>query len=162
MTIKVGDRLPEATLLKMGEKGVEQHSVTSLTAGRRVVIFGLTGAYTATCSTLHVPSFISTAAAFRAKGVDEIICFATDTPHVMDAWGKATGGADAGITFLSDAANELTVATGMDFTVPAIGFYKRTKRFSAMVEDGVVTQFNPEPLGSECEFSGGETLLGQI
>ena len=162
MTIKIGDKLPAVTLLRRTETQVEQVALADLLAGRKVVIFGLPGAYTGTCSTLHVPSFISTAAAFRAKGVDEIICFATDTPHVMDAWGKATGGADAGITFLSDAANELTVATGMDFTVPAIGFYKRTKRFSAMVEDGVVTQFNPEPLGSECEFSGGETLLGQI
>lgn len=162
MTIKVGDKLPEATLLKMGDKGVEPHTVSSLTAGRRVAIFGLPGAYTGTCSTLHVPSFIRVADALRAKGVDAIICIATDTPHVMDAWGKATGGSDAGILFLSDGGSELTKAMGLEFTVPAIGFYNRTKRFSAFVEDGVVTRFNPEPPGSQCEFSAGETLLGQI
>jgi peroxiredoxin len=162
MTIAVGERLPEATLLKMGANGVEPVTVGALTAGRRVVIFGLPGAYTGTCSTMHVPSFMRTAEAFRAKGIDEIVCIATDTPHVMDAWGQATGGIAAGITFLSDSGSALTRAMGMAFTVDRIGFYDRTKRFSALVEDGVVTRFNPEPPDKSCEISAGETLLGQL
>jgi len=162
MTIKTGDRLPEVTLLRMGDGKVDQVALTNLLAGRKVVLFGLPGAYTGTCSTLHVPSFMRTAAAFRAKGVDEIICIATDTPHVMQAWGQATGGTDAGISFMSDGASALTLATGMEFSVPAIGFFNRTKRFSALVEDGIVTLFNPEPPGSQCEFSAGEALLAQM
>jgi glutaredoxin/glutathione-dependent peroxiredoxin len=162
MTISTGDRLPEATLLRMGANGVEAVSTGDLTRGRRIALFGLPGAYTGTCSTLHVPSFMRTAEGFRAKGVDEIVCIATDTPHVMDAWGKATGGTEAGITFLADSGSALTRAMGLAFTVERIGFYDRTKRFSAMVEDGVVTRFNPEPPGSACELSAGETLLSQI
>jgi len=162
MTIKIGDKLPAVTLLRRTETQVEQVALADLLAGRKVVIFGLPGAYTGTCSTLHVPSFVRTAAAFRAKGVDEIVCIATDTPHVMQAWGQATGGTAAGITFLADAGSAFTLATGMEFSVPAIGFYNRTQRFSALVEDGTVTRFNPEPPDSKCEFSAGETLLAQI
>jgi glutaredoxin/glutathione-dependent peroxiredoxin len=162
MTIKVGDHLPEATLFRMGAQGVDQVTISALTKGRRVVIFGLPGAYTGTCSTMHVPSFMRTAAQFKAKGVDEIICLATDTPHVMDAWAKSTGGAAAGITFLSDGMSAFTTAAGLEFSVPRIGFANRSKRYSAFVEDGVVTRFNPEPPDSQCEISAGETLLAQI
>jgi glutaredoxin/glutathione-dependent peroxiredoxin len=162
MTIKIGDQLPDATLFRMGEKGVEQITTATLTKGRRVALFGLPGAYTGTCSTMHVPSFMRTAAAFRAKGVDEIVCVATDTPHVMAEWGKTTGGADAGITFLSDGMSAFTTAIGMSFDVPAIGFANRSKRYSMLIEDGQVTQLNPEPPNSQCEISAGETLLAQI
>lgn len=162
MTIQIGDRLPEATLYRMGDKGVEQITVSALTAGRRVAIFGLPGAYTGTCSTLHVPSFMRTAAAFRAKGVDEIVCIATDSPHVMQVWGDTTGGAAAGITFLSDGMSELTTKLDMILNVPAIGFNQRSKRYAMFVEDGVVTQLNPEPPGGQCDVSGGEALLAQI
>jgi peroxiredoxin len=162
MTIGVGTVMPEATLLRMGDRGPEQVLLSDLLKGRRVVLFGLPGAFTGTCSTLHVPSFIRTAAAFRAKGVDDILCLATDTPHVMKAWGEATGGTAAGISFLADPGSDLVVALGMDFSAPAAGFYKRCKRFSAFIEDGVVRVFNPEPPGGECEISAGETLLAQI
>jgi peroxiredoxin len=161
MTIEVGARLPEATLLKMGDNGAEAVSLGERLKGRKVVIFGLPGAYTGTCSTAHVPSFIRTADKFAAKGVDEIICIAVNDPFVMKAWGEATGATAAGITMLGDADASFSKAVGMTFDVPSLGFFDRSKRYSALVEDGVVTRFNPEA-GPGCEISAGEHLLAQL
>ncbi|MFN6924778.1 MAG: peroxiredoxin [Tabrizicola sp.] len=161
MTIAVGSRLPEATLLHMGDGGVESVKLSERLKGRKVVIFGLPGAYTGTCSTAHVPSFIRTAKAFADKGVDEIICISVNDPFVLKAWGEVTGATAAGITMLADANSSFTKAIGMAFDVPHLGFFARSKRYSVLVEDGVVTRFNPEP-GTGCEISAGEHLLAQL
>jgi peroxiredoxin len=161
MTIDVGTKLPEATLLKMGEAGAEAVKLGDRLKGRKVVIFGLPGAYTGTCSTAHVPSFIRTAQKFADKGVDEIICISVNDPFVMKAWGEATGATAAGITMLGDADASFTRAIGMTFDVPHLGFFARSKRYSLLAEDGVVTRFNPET-GTGCEISAGEHLLSQL
>ena len=161
MTIEVGTKLPEATLLRMGDAGAEAVQLSDKLKGRKVVIFGLPGAYTGTCSTAHVPSFIRTAKGFADKGVDEIICIAVNDPFVMKAWGEATGATAAGITMLGDADASFTKAVGMTFDVPHLGFFDRSKRYSLLVEDGVVTRFNPET-GTGCEISAGEHLLAQL
>jgi peroxiredoxin len=161
MTIAVGKKLPEATLLQMGENGAEGVSLKGKLEGRKVVIFGLPGAYTGTCSTAHVPSFIRTAGKFAEKGVDEIICIAVNDPFVMKAWGEATGATAAGITMLGDADASFSKAIAMTFDVPPLGFFDRSRRYAALVEDGVVTRFNPET-GPGCEISAGEYLLSQL
>ncbi|MGL4239318.1 peroxiredoxin [Tabrizicola sp.] len=161
MTIAVGTKLPEASLLKMGENGAEAVSLSDKLKGRKVVIFGLPGAYTGTCSTAHVPSFIRTAGKFADKGVDEIICVAVNDPFVMKAWGEATGATAAGITMLGDSDSAFSKSIGMTFDVPQLGFFARSKRYSLLAEDGVVTQFNPET-GTGCEISAGEHLLSQL
>jgi peroxiredoxin len=161
MTIAVGAKLPDATLLKMGDNGAEAVKLSERLKGRKVVIFGLPGAYTGTCSTAHVPSFIRTAKGFAEKGVDEIICVAVNDPFVMKAWGETTGATAAGLTFLGDADASFTKAIGMTFDVPHLGFFDRSKRYSVLVEDGVVTKFNPET-GTGCEISAGEHLLSQL
>ena len=161
MTIETGVTLPEATLLQMGADEAEAVKLSEKLRGRKVVIFGLPGAYTGTCSTAHVPSFIRTAKGFADKGVDEIICVSVNDPFVMKAWGEATGATDAGITFLGDADASFSKAIGMTFDVPQLGFFARSKRYSLLAEDGVVTQFNPET-GAGCEISAGEYLLSQI
>lgn len=159
MTISTGETLPDATLLRMGAQGPEAVQLSSLTSGRKVVIFGLPGAYTGTCSTAHVPSFMRTKDAFAAKGVDEVICLAVNDPFVMDAWSKDTGAGAAGITMLGDAQSEFTTAIGMDFTAPPVGFVSRSKRYSMLVDNGVVQILNEEGSPGECEISAGETLL---
>lgn len=161
MTIAVGAKIPDATLLRMGDNGAETVQLSDRLKGRKVVIFGLPGAYTGTCSTAHVPSFIRTAKAFADKGVDEIICISVNDPFVMKAWGEATGATAAGITMLGDADASFTRAIGQTFDVPHLGFFNRSKRYSALVEDGVVTKFNPET-GTGCEISAGEYLLAQL
>jgi peroxiredoxin len=161
MTIGIGTKLPDATLLKMGEAGAEAVQLSEKLKGRKVVIFGLPGAYTGTCSTAHVPSFIRTSGEFAEKGVDEIICISVNDPFVMKAWGEATGATAAGITMLGDADASFSKAIGMTFDVPHLGFFARSKRYSLLAEDGVVTQFNPET-GTGCEISAGEHLLSQL
>ncbi|WP_225026302.1 peroxiredoxin [Xinfangfangia pollutisoli] len=157
-----GATLPDATLLRMGEAGPEGVSMAALTKGRKVVIFGLPGAYTGTCSTAHVPSFARNADKFRAKGVDEIVCVSVNDPFVMKAWGEATGATKAGITMLGDAGSEFTKAIGMEFDRPQAGLYGRSLRYALYAVDGVVQQLNIEENAGQCEISGGETLLGQI
>jgi cytochrome c peroxidase len=161
MTISTGARLPDATLLRMGDGGAEAVPLADRLKGRKVVIFGLPGAYTGTCSTAHVPSFIRTAKGFADKGVDEIICVSVNDPFVMKAWGEATGATAAGITMLADADASFSKAIDMTFDVPHLGFFARSKRYSLLAEDGVVTQFNPET-GTGCEISAGEHLLSQL
>ncbi|NJM83230.1 MAG: peroxiredoxin [Tabrizicola sp.] len=162
MTISVGETLPEASLLQMGANGPESVALGEKVKGRKVVIFGLPGAYTGTCTTAHVPSFIRTRDKFAAKGVDEVICVSVNDPFVMKAWSDATGAAAAGITMLGDADASLTTALGLEFTAPAVGLHSRSKRYALYAEDGVVKQLNLEESPGTCEVSAGETLLGQI
>ena len=160
--IKTGDTLPDATFQKLGADGPEGVKVSDLTKGRKVVLFGLPGAFTGTCTTAHVPSFIRTADQFKAKGVDEIVCVSVNDVFVMKAWGESTGAAAAGITMLGDAASEFTKAIGLDFDAPPAGLYGRSKRYSMYIEDGVVKNLNLEESPGVCDLSGGETLLEQI
>ncbi len=162
MPIKPGDTLPDATLLHVGADGPAPVALADKVKGRKVVIFGLPGAYTGTCTTAHVPSFIRTKDQFAAKGVDEIICVSVNDPFVMDAWADSTGAKAAGIAFLGDADASFTKAIDMAFTAPPVGLFDRSKRFSMLVEDGVVRILNEEGSPGECELSAGETLLDQI
>ncbi|MBI1217300.1 MAG: redoxin family protein [Rhodobacteraceae bacterium] len=162
MTISVGDRLPEATLVRLGASGPEAVALSAMTGGRKVVIFALPGAYTGTCTTSHVPSFIRTKAGFDAKGVDEIICLSVNDPFVMDAWGKSTGAIAAGITMLGDATAAFTKAVGMDFSAPAVGLLDRSKRYAMYVVDGVVQVMHEEQAPGVCDLSGGESMLEAI
>ncbi|WP_085306643.1 peroxiredoxin [Planktotalea arctica] len=159
MTISKGDRLPDATLVQLGESGPAPVAMADKIKGRKVVVFAVPGAFTPTCHSAHVPSFIRTKDQFDAKGVDEIICVSVNDPFVMKAWGEATGATAAGITMLSDAESAFTKAIGMDFDAPPAGLIARSKRYAMLVEDGVVTQLNEEENPGACEVSAGEGLL---
>ncbi|KAG1715235.1 Peroxiredoxin-2E-2, chloroplastic [Nymphon striatum] len=130
--------------------------------GRKVVIFAVPGAYTPTCHSAHVPSFIRTKDQFDAKGVDEIICVSVNDPFVMQAWGEATGATAAGLTMLSDAESTFTKEIGMDFTAPPAGLIARSKRYAMLVEDGVVQLLQEEEAPGMCEVSAGEGLLASM
>lgn len=162
MTISTGDRLPEATLTRMGEAGPEAVSVSSLLAGKKAVVFGLPGAFTGTCTTAHVPSFIRTKDALAAKGVETVICVSVNDPFVMKAWGEQTGAEAAGINMLGDASGAFTKAIGLDFDAPPAGLYGRSKRYAMLVEDGVVRVLNVEASPGICETSAGEALLEAV
>lgn len=162
MTISQGDTLPDANLIRMGDKGPEAVSLNSLTKGRKVVIFAVPGAFTPTCHSSHVPSFIRTKAGFDAKGVDEIICISVNDPFVMKAWGEATGATKAGITMLADADGGFTKGIGLDFTAPPAGLIARSKRYALYAENGVIKTMHVEESPGVCEASGGESLLAAI
>ncbi|WP_136636428.1 peroxiredoxin [Pseudooceanicola onchidii] len=162
MAISQGDTLPDATLVENTDKGPAQVSLTERLKGRKVVIFALPGAFTGTCTTAHVPSFIRTADQFRAKGVDEVICLSVNDPFVMGAWDQQTGAGKAGITMMADPSAEFTKAVGMDFSAPPVGLIDRSKRYAMCVEDGKVTVIQAEENPGVCDTSGGEALLESI
>ncbi|MCC5993265.1 MAG: peroxiredoxin [Rhodobacteraceae bacterium] len=162
MTIKTGDRLPDASFTRIGDNGPEQVALSSLSAGRKLVIFAVPGAYTPTCHSAHVPSFIRTKDALVEKGVKQIICVSVNDPFVMKAWGEATGATEAGLTLLSDADSSFTKAIGMDFDAPPVGLLARSKRYAMVVEDGVVTLLQAEESPGTCELSGGEAVLAAL
>ncbi len=158
MTISVGDTFPDATLVTMTDNGPSTVNLTAYIAGRKVIVFGLPGAFTGPCSTAHVPSFIRTADAFREKGVEEIICVSVNDPFVLKAWGEATGATEAGITMLGDAEGILTHTLKMEFTAPHIGLIGRSNRYAVVLDNGVVTHANVDKPGV-CDISQGEQLL---
>jgi peroxiredoxin len=163
--INIGDRLPEATLFETTEFGEacplspQPVSVTAATKGKRIVIFGLPGAYTPTCSAQHVPGYLKHLDALKAKKVDEVWCVAVNDGFVMAAWGrdeKAIGK----IRFLGDGSADFTKKLGLELDLTSGGMGVRMKRCSMLVDDGVVKTLNVEVKGFE--VSNAETMLGQV
>lgn len=162
MTIAIGDKLPDGTFIQLGNDSLNTISVSELTSAKTVALFGLPGAFTRTCSAAHLPSFMRTADAMKAKGVDRVICLSVNDPFVMDAWDKATGASDAGVEMWVDADGSFTKSIGLNFDAPDKGFISRSKRYAALIEDGIVKILNLEENAGICELSAGETLLDQI
>ncbi len=158
MTISVGDTFPDAQLSILTDDGPKLLGLSDYVTGRKVIVFGLPGAFTGPCSTSHVPSFIRTAEAFKAEGVDEIICISVNDPFVLKAWGEATGATAAGITMLGDSEGKLTHTLKMEFTAPQIGLIGRSNRYAVVLDNGVVTHANVDAPGV-CDISTGERLL---
>ena len=162
MTIAIGDTLPQADFIEMGPDGPAEVPSREIFEGRRIALFAVPGAFTGVCSTQHMPSFVRVADDLRAKGIDEIVCVAVNDPFVLDAWGKSTGGSDAGIRIVGDLTSTFTKAIGMDFSNPGRGFIDRSKRYSMLVENGVVKALNVEESPGSCEISAGNTLLDAL
>ena len=166
MTIKVGDRLPAGSLSEYIEVetegctlGPNEFKIDDLTRGKKVVLFGLPGAFTPTCSAKHVPSYLTNLDKLKAKGVDEIWCLAVNDAFVMHAWAvdqKAQGK----IRFLGDGSAEYAKKLGLELDLNARGMGTRMQRFSMLVDDGIVKQLNVEAPG-KYEVSDAETMLKQ-
>jgi len=159
MTIKVGDRIPNATLNYLKD-GVQAINTDEIFKGKNVVLFSVPGAFTPTCSAKHVPSYVANIDKLKSKGVSEVWCVAVNDGFVMNAWGrdeKATGK----IRMLGDGSADFTRKLGLELDLSARGMGLRMQRFSMLVDDGVVKQLNIEAPG-KYEVSGAETLLGQL
>ena len=161
MAIKVGDRLPEAKFRVMGSEGPAVKSTGDIFKGKKVVLFAVPGAFTPTCSNNHLPGFLQNADAFKQKGIDTIAVTGVNDVFVMEAWKKASG-AGSKIEFLSDGNGEFAKAVGMDFDASGNGLGTRSKRYSMLVDDGVVKKLNVEEVAGKAEVSGAENLLNQI
>lgn len=160
MSIASGDRLPDATFRVMTETGPKPVTTSEIFAGKTMVLFGVPGAFTPTCHKTHLPGFLKEAEAFKAKGVDGIAVVAVNDPHVMGMWAKETGG-EGVLTFLSDGNAEFAKAAGLDVDLAAAGLGVRCRRFSMLVEDGVVKTINIEPAPG-VNASSAETLFCQL
>lgn len=160
MTVSQGSRAPEATVHELGDAGPKAVSTKELFAGRKVAVFGLPGAFTRTCSSKHLPGFVQHAAALKAKGIDDILCVSVNDAFVMDAWGKEHG-APGKVRMIGDGNADLTKALGVDRDASANGMGVRSKRYSMIVDNGVVKVFNLEPTG-EYGVSSAEHMLTQL
>ena len=160
MTIKVGDKLPDATFQIMPADGVKPKNGAEIFAGKKVVLFGVPGAFTPTCSRNHLPGFIARADEFFAKGVDTIAVTAVNDVHVMGAWAKANPGK---IDFLADGNGDFCKAIGLDFDAAErmLGPV-RSRRYALYAVDGVVKVLNVEEVTSKAEVSGADNLLKAI
>jgi peroxiredoxin len=160
MTIKVGDRIPDATLYVMSEQGPQAVKAAEFFKGKKVALFALPGAFTPTCSAKHLPGFIEKYDDLKKKGVETIACLSVNDAFVMGNWGKAQNVGEK-VVMLADGSGELTKAIGMEFDLTARGMGVRSQRYSMLVDDGVVKQLNLEKPGA-FEVSDANTLLGQI
>lgn len=161
MTMKIGEKLPAATFRIATDDAVKNVSVEEIFAGKKVVLFGVPGAFTPTCSNNHLPGFIDNYDAFLSRGVDRIAVVAVNDPFVMRAWERASG-ADGKILFLSDGSGDFVKSVGLDADLSAVGFGLRSKRFSMLVEDGKVTALNIEDSPGQAIQSGAARILEQL
>lgn len=161
MSIKVGDRLPNATFRIMTPQGPVPKSTDELFKGKKIVLFAVPGAFTPTCHKNHLPGFITNADALKAKGVDAIMVTGVNDIFVMDAWQKASG-ADGKIMFLSDGNAEFAKAIDLTIDASANGLGIRSKRYAMLVEDGVVKTLNIEDAPGKADISSAENLLKQM
>lgn len=161
MTIKVGDRLPDAKFMLVTPDGPKPVEAKNYFAGKTVVLFGLPGAFTPTCHKNHLPGFIANEARFRAKGVDRIAMTSVNDHFVLAAWAEATG-AKGKIDFLADGGAAFAKAIGLDLDLTERGMGVRSKRYSMLVKDGVVQELNVEPEPGKADLSSAEHILGQI
>lgn len=143
MPIEAGQTVPAVVLKHMTPDGIKDISTADLFAGKKVILFGLPGAYTPICSTSHLPGFVEQADKLKAEGIDEIACVSVNDPFVMSAWGKEHG-ADGKVLMLCDPEAELTTALGLDLDLSGIGLGIRSKRYSMVIERGVATSVNVE------------------
>ena len=160
MSIKVGDRLPNATFRVMTTGGPRPKTTDDVFKGKKVALFAVPGAFTPTCSNLHLPSFLNNIDSFNAKGASVAMTSVNDV-FVMEAWKKASGAGDK-IEFLADGNGEFAKGVGMDFDGSGNGLGVRSKRYSMLVDDGVVKALNIEDAPGKCDLTSGEALLKQI
>jgi peroxiredoxin len=160
MTIKVGDKVPPATLMQMKDGGPKPVKTDDLFAGKKVVVFALPGAFTPTCSAKHLPGFVQNADALKAKGVDAIACVSVNDAFVMGAWGDQQKVGDK-VMMLADGNGDLTRALGLEMDGSRFGMGKRSQRFAMIVENGVVKQLNVEEPGAFA-VSSAEHVLTQL
>jgi peroxiredoxin len=161
MPIKVGDRLPNTTFRVMTPDGPKPKTTDEVFKGKKVVLFAVPGAFTPTCSKNHLPGFVKNAEAIKAKGINSIAVTSVNDPFVQDAWKKQSD-PDNKIEFLADGSADFAKALGLELDASANGLGIRSKRYSMLVEDGVVKSLNIEDAPGKADISGADNLLKQL
>ena len=161
MTIEAGAAVPPATLKQMTAAGIEDLELGPLLEGKKVILFGLPGAYTPVCSTQHLPGFVAEADKLKAGGVAAIACIAANDPFVLSAWGKEHGVGDK-VMMLCDPDAAFTKSLGLSMDLSGLGLGERSKRWSMVVENGVVSTVNVEDSIFDAHVSGAANLLATV
>lgn len=143
MPIKVGDKLPEATFMTMGGEGPKPQTTAEVFGGKKVALFAVPGAFTPTCHKSHMPGYVQKSDEIKGKGIDMIACTAVNDVFVLTEWAKASG-ADGKITMLADGAADFAKKIGLEMDLTARGMGVRSRRYSMVVDNGVVTSLNVE------------------
>jgi glutaredoxin/glutathione-dependent peroxiredoxin len=158
MPIEPGDAVPPATLKQMTADGIKDVDLETLVSGKKVILFGLPGAYTPVCSTAHLPGYIAEADRLKSEGIAEIVCIAVNDPFVMSAWEKEKG-ATGKVLMLCDPDVSFTRSLGLSLDLSAFGLGERSQRYSMIVQDGVVATINVEKSIFDHEASAASSLL---
>lgn len=161
MSISTGDRLPDATLKMVTQDGARDVSTEEFFGGRKIVLIGLPGAFTPTCSSNHLPGFLENHDAILARGADAVAVLSVNDHHVMAAWARFSG-AEGKLVFLADGNSTFTRALGMEVDMSKGGLGMRTKRFSMIVDDGVVSEFNTGDGPGQAVEAGAARILEQL
>lgn len=161
MSISIGDHLPQATFRVMTAEGPTPKSTDDIFAGRKVVLFGVPGAFTPTCQNNHLPGYLANLDAIKAKGVDAIAVTGVNDVFVMTAWAKSSGG-EGKIEFLADGNGDFARAIGLAFDGSGFGLGTRSQRYSMLVDDGVVKLLHVEDSPGKAEVSSAAALLEKL
>jgi glutaredoxin/glutathione-dependent peroxiredoxin len=160
MTIKVGDKIPQATFKYLTPEGPKEITSDELFGGKKVAFFAVPGAFTPTCSQRHLPGYLDKAAALKAKGVDTIACVSVNDAFVMGAWGKDQKAEDK-VIMLADGSGDFARAVDLELDATRAGLGKRSQRYSMLVDNGVVKALHVEAAG-KFEVSDAETMLKDL
>jgi len=157
MPISVGDRLPEATFTTMSAEGPKPMTTAEVFGGKKVALFAVPGAFTPTCSRQHLPGYVQKYDELKSKGFDTVACTAVNDVFVLTAWAKASG-AEGKILMLADGSADFAKKVGLDADLTARGLGVRSRRYSMIVEDGVVRSLNVEEVPSNHDQSSAALL----
>lgn len=160
MTIKIGDKIPNASVMMATADGPQKADARDVLGSGKVAFFAVPGAFTPTCSAKHLPGFVEKARDLKAKGVDKIVCMSVNDAFVMKAWGEAQK-ATGVVEMMADGNGEFARALGLTLDGSGFGMGQRSQRFSAIIENGVVTALNVEKPGA-FEVSSAAYLLNQL
>lgn len=160
MTIKVGDKIPAASLILTSDEGPQKVSTEELFAGKKVVLFAVPGAFTPTCSARHLPGFLENADGIKQKGVDDIICLSVNDAFVMAAWAKDQQ-VDNRVIMAADGNGDFTQAMGLTMDGRGVGMGQRSKRYALIADDGVVTALEVDEPGA-FEVSSAEAIMAKL
>lgn len=160
MSISVGDKIPDVKVMLATAEGPQAAQTGALLGSGKVALFSVPGAFTPTCSAKHLPGFVDKADEFKSKGVDKIVCMSVNDAFVMDAWGKDQN-AGGKVEMMADGNGDFARALGLTMDGKGFGMGERSQRFSAVIENGVVTHLNVEEPGA-FDVSSAEHMLGQL
>ena len=161
MKIKEGDNVPNSKVFILSNDGPKEILIKDIISQDKVILFGLPGAFTPTCSAKHLPGFINSMSIIKDKGIKKVICISVNDPFVMDAWGKSYNVQEK-IVMLGDSMGEFTKNIGAELDLKARGLGIRSKRYTMLIEGGVVKKITEEEVAGKCEVTAAESFLNQI